>query len=105
MAERPSGKGPKGAPKKGAVPRRGAAQSPATPKRSYNADRTAALRKNRQDAIAHAKDMAQRMGVQPVDRKTLDEDGERLHVRIAHSGICSRRAAEKLITPGHIETL
>ncbi len=77
-------------------------QSIATPKRNFNADRTAALRKNRQDAIAHAKDMAQRMGVQPVDKKKLPEDGERLHVRIAHSGICSRRAAEKLILEGRV---
>jgi len=103
MADRPKGKASKGIPKKGPIPRRGAAQSPATPKRTYNADRTASLRKNRQDAIAHAKDMAKRMGVEPVDRKSLPEDGERLHVRIAHSGICSRRAAEKLILEGRVE--
>jgi len=46
--------------------------------------------------------MAKRMGVQPVDRSKLPEDGERLHVRIAHSGICSRRAAEKLILEGRV---
>jgi 23S rRNA pseudouridine2605 synthase len=103
MPDRPKGRAPKSAAKKGPIPRRGAAQSPATPKRTYNADRTAALRKNRQDAIAHAKDMAKRMGVQPVDKKALPEDGERLHVRIAHSGICSRRAAEKLILEGRVE--
>lgn len=28
---------------------------------------------------------------------------ERLHVRIAHSGICSRRAAEQLIREGRVE--
>ena len=30
------------------------------------------------------------------------EGGERLHVRIAHSGLCSRRAAEKLIQEGRV---
>ena len=47
--------------------------------------------------------MAKRMGVEPVDKSKLSEDGERLHVRIAHSGICSRRAAEKLILEGRVE--
>lgn len=103
MSERPRGKGPKSGPKKGVVAQRGAPLSPSTPKRTFNADRTASLRKNRADAIAHAKDMAKRMGVQPVDRSKLPEDGERLHVRIAHSGICSRRAAEKLILEGRVE--
>ena len=103
MADRPRGKGPKSGPKKGPIQSKGAPLSPSTPKRTYNADRTASLRKNRLDAIAHAKDMAKRMGVQPVDRSKLSEDGERLHVRIAHSGICSRRAAEKLILEGRVE--
>ena len=31
------------------------------------------------------------------------EGRERLHVRIAHSGLCSRRAAEKLIQEGRVE--
>jgi pseudouridine synthase len=32
-----------------------------------------------------------------------DTEGVRLHVRIAHSGLCSRRAAEKLIMEGRVE--
>lgn len=46
--------------------------------------------------------MTKRMGVEPVAKKDLAEDGERLHVRIAHSGLCSRRAAEKLILEGRV---
>jgi len=37
-------------------------------------------------------------------REPVAKDGrERLHVRIAHSGLCSRRAAEKLIQEGRVE--
>ncbi|HWA83481.1 MAG TPA: pseudouridine synthase, partial [Fimbriimonadaceae bacterium] len=37
------------------------------------------------------------------DRRTpAAEEGERLHVRIAHSGLCSRRAAEELIKQGRV---
>ncbi len=40
----------------------------------------------------------------PAAKKKVAEDlGERLHVRIAHSGLCSRRAAEKLIQEGRVE--
>jgi 23S rRNA pseudouridine2605 synthase len=35
--------------------------------------------------------------------KVVEAEGERLHVRIAHSGVCSRRAAEKLIQEGRVE--
>ena len=102
MADRPrnssSGKGPK---KPGQGFKKGKPKAPTTPTRTINADRVRALRKNRADAIAHAKDMTRRMGVEPVARKSV-EDGERLHVRIAHSGLCSRRAAEKLILEGRV---
>ncbi len=37
--------------------------------------------------------------MEPVD----EDDSERLHVRIAHSGLCSRRAAEKLISDGRVQ--
>ncbi|AIE86967.1 pseudouridine synthase [Fimbriimonas ginsengisoli] len=48
--------------------------------------------------------MTQRMGVKPAPkRETVDDGMERLHVRIAHSGLCSRRAAEKLILEGRVE--
>jgi len=54
--------------------------------------------------MEHAKDMAKRLGVEPAPKRDPDEEGlERLHVRIAHSGICSRRAAEKLILEGRVE--
>lgn len=33
----------------------------------------------------------------PLKKKAVDDDRERLHVRIARSGMCSRRAAEQLI--------
>lgn len=70
---------------------------------SVNRDRVVALRKNKQEALEHAKDQAQRMGIKPAARKTEDTDGlERLHVRIAHSGLCSRRAAEKLILEARV---
>ena len=36
-------------------------------------------------------------------RAAAPSDGDRLHVRIAHSGLCSRRAAEKLIQEGRVE--
>lgn len=101
MADRPKAKPTKISPQP--KPDRGAAKGPAPAKRTYNSDRTVSLRRNRQDAIAHAKDMTMRMGVQPLEKKILDEDGERLHVRIAHSGLCSRRAAEKLILEGRVE--
>lgn len=40
----------------------------------------------------------------PHKKTTQKEDGrERLHVRIAHAGICSRRAAEQLIKDGRVE--
>ncbi len=38
---------------------------------------------------------------EPKDR--ADDGLERLHVRIAHSGLCSRRAAEKMIREGRVE--
>ena len=46
--------------------------------------------------------MTKRMGVEPLAKKAISDDGERLHVRIAHSGLCSRRAAEKLILEGRV---
>lgn len=68
-----------------------------------NRDRVVALRRNKAEAIAHAKEMTQRMGVEPAPRPSEDAEGlERLHVRIAHAGICSRRAAEKLILEGRV---
>ena len=36
-------------------------------------------------------------------KKVHDDERERLHVRIAHSGLCSRRAAEQLIIEGRVE--
>lgn len=39
----------------------------------------------------------------PGQAKAAAESEERLHVRIAHSGHCSRRAAEKLIAEGRVE--
>lgn len=75
---------------------------PAT--RTVNRDRVVALRQNKQKAIEHAKDMTRRMGVAPAPKREGDDEGlERLHVRIAHAGICSRRAAEKLIMEGRVE--
>jgi 16S rRNA U516 pseudouridylate synthase RsuA-like enzyme len=68
-------------------------------KNTPNQDRVRALRENKRKEIEHSKDMAQRMGVK---KPKSAEDGERLHVRIAHSGICSRRAAEKLIREGRV---
>lgn len=39
----------------------------------------------------------------PVKAPVTDKQGrERLHVRIAHAGLCSRRAAEKLIQEGRV---
>lgn len=47
--------------------------------------------------------MTQRMGVKPAPKKDANsEELERLHVRIAHAGVCSRRAAEKLILEGRV---
>lgn len=37
------------------------------------------------------------------DKEGATDDLERLHVRIARSGLCSRRAAEKLIEEGRVE--
>jgi 23S rRNA pseudouridine2605 synthase len=83
-------------------PPRSSAQPPVRPK--ANRDRVVALRRNRQEAIEHAKEMTQRMGIKtPAPRKEGEPEGlERLHVRIAHSGLCSRRAAEKLILEGRV---
>jgi pseudouridine synthase len=103
MAERPRGQGSNRGPRKPKTPGKDAPLGPSTPKKTFNKDRTRAQRKNRQDAIAHAKDMTTRMGVQPVDPERKKGDGERLHVRIARSGICSRRAAEQLILEGRVE--
>ncbi len=69
--------------------------------KDFNADRIKARRENRAKEIAHSKDMAERMGVTPVKREGTEE-GDRLHVRIARAGICSRRAAEKLILEGRV---
>jgi 23S rRNA pseudouridine2605 synthase len=69
--------------------------------KDFNADRIRARRENRAKEIAHSKDMAQRMGVAPA-KEVGDAEGERLHVRIARSGLCSRRAAEKLILEGRV---
>ncbi len=105
MAERPRNDGsrPPRDQKRRSAPKRGAPKKQVTTvKKTLNKDRIVALRKNRQDAIAHAKEMTQRMGVQPLAKKAISEDGERLHVRIAHSGLCSRRAAEKLIFEGRV---
>jgi len=73
--------------------------------RDLNRDRIASLRQNKERAIQHAKDMTQRMGIGPAPKRTGgEEEGlERLHVRIAHSGLCSRRAAEQLILEGRVE--
>jgi 23S rRNA pseudouridine2605 synthase len=72
--------------------------------RTINRDRVVALRENKRKEIAHAKDMAKRLGVPPAPKREGDEEGlERLHVRIAHAGVCSRRAAEKLILEGRVE--
>lgn len=38
-----------------------------------------------------------------IPKKAPPAGSERLHVRIAHSGFCSRRAAEKLIQDGRVE--
>jgi 23S rRNA pseudouridine2605 synthase len=47
--------------------------------------------------------MTERMGVRPAAKKDPETEGlERLHVRIAHAGVCSRRAAEKLILEGRV---
>lgn len=74
------------------------------PEVTVNRDRVVALRRNKADAIKHAKDMTRRMGVTPAPKRDADEEGlERLHVRIAHAGVCSRRAAEKLILEGRVE--
>ena len=36
-------------------------------------------------------------------KKKVERETERLHVRIAHSGLCSRRAAEEMILNGRVE--
>jgi 23S rRNA pseudouridine2605 synthase len=41
--------------------------------------------------------------VDPARPEEPETQGERLHVRIAHSGLCSRRAAERLIQEGRVE--
>ncbi|MEZ0324657.1 MAG: pseudouridine synthase [Fimbriimonas sp.] len=69
--------------------------------KDFNADRIRARKENKAKEVAHSKDMAQRMGVAPAKKADV-QDGERLHVRIAHAGICSRRAAEKLILEGRV---
>jgi 23S rRNA pseudouridine2605 synthase len=76
---------------------------PKLPQRAkdFNADRIRARRENQAKEIAHSKDMAKRMGIEPASKEGGD-GGERLHVRIAHAGICSRRAAEKLILEGRV---
>lgn len=84
---------------------RNAKRSPSKPKtaleRDLNRDRIRSLKENRARAIEHSKDMAQRMGVPPA--KSLSSDtGERLHVRIARAGVCSRRTAEALIREGRV---
>jgi len=77
---------------------------PAIPFRTVNRDRVVALRENKRKEMEHAKDMAKRMGIAPAPKRSADEEGlERLHVRIAHAGICSRRAAEKLILEGRVQ--
>lgn len=77
---------------------------PVIPTRTVNRDRVVALRENKRREMEHAKDMAKRLGVEPAPKRDPGEEGlERLHVRIAHSGICSRRAAEKLILEGRVE--
>lgn len=71
---------------------------------SLNRDRIASFRENRRQELEHNRDMTQRMGVAPAPKRKA-EDGqelERLHVRIAHAGICSRRAAEQLILQGRV---
>jgi 23S rRNA pseudouridine2605 synthase len=92
-------------PSTGAKPRfsRPKKVAPPAPRLTANQDRVVALRRNKQEALDHAKGMAERMGVKPVERKVEDAEGlERLHVRIAHSGLCSRRAAEKLILEARV---
>lgn len=109
MAEAPrrnSSKSNKGRPTGQEKPKFKPKNNPAAPKPrpTVNQDRVVALRRNRQEAIDHAKDMVKRMGV-PKAPKRVDEEAdglERLHVRIAHSGLCSRRAAEKLILEGRV---
>ena len=39
----------------------------------------------------------------PAPKVKVDDGTERLHAYIAHSGLCSRRAAEKLILEGRVE--
>jgi 23S rRNA pseudouridine2605 synthase len=71
--------------------------------RDMNRDRIRSRKQNEQEREAHLKDMARRMGVAPAQKKSDNaQDGERLHVRIAHSGLCSRRAAERLIQEGRV---
>jgi 23S rRNA pseudouridine2605 synthase len=70
--------------------------------RDFNRDRIRSLRENREERAKHLKEMAQRMGIAPVQRAADPADGERLHVRIAHAGFCSRRAAERLIEEGRV---
>lgn len=84
-------------------PTDGSSKPTAATPRTFNRDRTVALRQNKAKEIAHAKDMIQRMGVAPAPRKEADDGLERLHVRIAHAGVCSRRTAEKLILEGRVE--
>ncbi len=74
---------------------------PAGVSRSVNRDRVVALRRNREEALKHAKEMTQRMGIAPAPPR--EGGSERLHVRIAHAGVCSRRAAERLILEGRVK--
>jgi 23S rRNA pseudouridine2605 synthase len=77
------------------------ARRPANPKPAYSAnrDRLRSLRDNKRADLAHSRDLAKRLNVKKVESA---EEGERLHVRIARSGLCSRRAAEKLILEGRV---
>lgn len=85
-------------PRKSAKPR----PKPTPLQRDLNSDRIRSLKENKERAVEHSRDMAKRMGVKPAAKKTPEEGGERLHVRIAHAGVCSRRAAEKLIMEARV---
>jgi pseudouridine synthase len=60
-----------------------------------------AIEKAAKPKPAPRKPLAARKAVEP--KIPVPKDKERLHVRIAHSGMCSRRAAEALIRDGRVQ--
>ncbi len=82
-------------------------KTPSARKPSYPKDGGRVFERNvnpKPRKVVPKKPAAAKPGVKPkIPKKAPPEGSERLHVRIAHSGICSRRAAEKYIADGRVE--